>query len=151
MVLLIVARAAVWWLALLIAFCGLMLIVTARAQRAQSRYVPFDYAGPLDVVGESFHLNEIAATFRAIGHDPFKPVTAALIPDPKNKYDSNAVAVYLVVGNQRRIVGHLPSEIAATVQPIVKSYIEQGMTPTVQAVIRPFTADDGRQLFSVTI
>ena len=68
-------------------------------------------------MGESFH----EATFKAIAADyghrsvpdygvEVKEARAAVVCDPENKYDSNAVAVWI---DGRHLVGHLPRDVAA--------------------------------------
>lgn len=71
------------------------------------------YAGRerLEVVGESFHQNDLVRTVKKHG----RLVEAILMPEPDNEYDSNAVAV-LVDGLN---VGHLPREVAAIYQPAI--------------------------------
>lgn len=64
-----------------------------------------------DVVGESFHESEIRSLFptRISEQDGEFSLRAALVPDPSNEYDRNAVKV-IVSGQQ---VGHLTKDDAA--------------------------------------
>ncbi len=131
-----------WWLGLLLAVAGFGLTMSARSQLARSRYEPFVYDGYLDVVGEANYVKDIDAIYRSIGQDSNTRVTAALLPEPNNPHDPNAVAVGLAVGDRRRIVGYLPRETAAEVRPLVQSYLARNVIPSVTATIEPFVPDD---------
>ena len=71
-----------------------------------------------DVVGESFHESEIRSLFPA-------RISAALVPDPRNEHDPNAVKV--MVSGQH--VGHLAKDDAAKYQPMFNALIQQGFLP----------------------
>lgn len=73
------------------------------------------------IVGESFH----GAAFKAIAADyghrsvpeygiEITEARAAIVRDPENAYDSNAVAVWI---DGRHLVGHLPRDVAALYAP----------------------------------
>jgi hypothetical protein len=101
------------------------------------------YADDLvDVVGESYHqdvLRRVAA--RATGSDPFleelagharevaekerdgKWFRVALIREPNNEYDENAIAVY---ANEVGLVGYLDRDDATEYQPVFKALKPHG-------------------------
>jgi len=100
--------------------------------------IPFDLWGQrgwatVEVAGESHYTEQIRGLF---GND-FKPkgteivVTAQLIPEPKNKYDRNAVGVWS--GSQQ--LGYLPRDEAARYVGILSALVEQGWMPQVAARI----------------
>jgi hypothetical protein len=70
----------------------------------------------VQVAGESFHQEAIHAVEGR--SPPGSPLVAALVPDPGNAHDSNAVAVY-VNGEH---VGFLPREMARRVQPAIAAF-----------------------------
>jgi hypothetical protein len=63
--------------------------------------------GPCDIVGESYYQDALKATRsslrydRELGREIFD---AYLVPEPENKYDSRAIAVYSAAGK----IGHAP-------------------------------------------
>jgi hypothetical protein len=83
---------------------------------------PFDLPvdGRISVVGESYYQQalRIAARGRAAGSDSAShiPVTAALIPEPENPWDKNAVRVDIVQGDRSLKVGYLSSSLAEEYQ-----------------------------------
>jgi hypothetical protein len=76
----------------------------------------------LPVVGESQYQEALRAAVggRASrnGYEDAIPVTALLVPDPRNPYDSNAVRV--------EVEGHLPRENALDYQPHLMRLLERG-------------------------
>lgn len=76
-----------------------------------------------EVVGESFHQEAIMAAAAALGNR-FKVV---LIPEPRNKYDPNAV---LVAQPDYGPLGHLPRELAALVADSLLKLLESP-SPTI--------------------
>jgi hypothetical protein len=80
-----------------------------------------------DVVGESFHESEIRSLFptRIGEQDGELFLRAALVPDPRNEYDRNAVKV--MVSGQH--VGHLAKDDAAKYQPVFNALFQQGFLP----------------------
>jgi hypothetical protein len=86
-----------------------------------------------DVVGESFYEAEIRSLFPLrIGEgDRELFLRAALLPDPKNQYDRNAVKV-LVNGQH---VGHLPKDDAVKYQPVLDALVQQGFLPVTECRI----------------
>ena len=74
-----------------------------------------------NIVGESFHQGAFQALAAEYG-DRSMPdyglelpdACAAIVPDPENPYDSNAVAVWI---DGLHLVGHLPRDIAAQYAP----------------------------------
>lgn len=103
-------------------------------------YPPFylpEYNGypSTNVAGEFYHLDAIHA---ALGRRPkideeivAEALLAALVPEPTNPYDRNAVKV--IIDGQH--VGYLEKEVAAVVQPILRRIIEAGHLPLVGARI----------------
>lgn len=70
---------------------------------------------------------------------------AALVPEPSNPYDRNAVKV--VIGGHH--VGYLEREDAAAVQPAIRRIVEAGHLPTVSArvwAVARHDYDNGRKL-----
>jgi hypothetical protein len=80
-------------------------------------------------VGESFHQEAFQALAVEYG-DRSVPdyglelpdACAAIVPDPENPYDSNAVAVWI---DGRHLVGHLPRDVAAQYAPRLEG-LERG-------------------------
>lgn len=72
---------------------------------------------PQNVVGESFHAAAFKALAASYGHRSvpeygieISEALAAIVRDPENAYDSDAVAVWI---DGRHLVGHLPHDVAA--------------------------------------
>jgi len=93
----------------------LVVIVLALSRASKTRLTPEERMtinGPgnyaIDVVGESFHQKELEQLDGegAFGED--RECQAELLLDDKNKYDKNAVAVYIA----GVLVGHLSRQIA---------------------------------------
>ena len=70
----------------------------------------------VQVAGESLHADAIRAAQR--GAPPGVPLVAELVPEPGNRYDQNAVAVYV----QHKLAGHLPRVAAARVQSALLTF-----------------------------
>ncbi|WP_229830241.1 DUF4041 domain-containing protein [Actinoplanes ianthinogenes] len=98
--------------------------------------VPFDLWGQrgwagTEVVGESHY----SAALRALFDAKLPPggteltVTAQLMPEPLNKHDRNAVAVW--IGSAQ--VGYLPRQSAAEYAPVLMGLVARGWTPQVSA------------------
>lgn len=106
------------------------------------------YAGT-EVAGEFARIDAIHA---ALGRRPkldeeivHDGLLAALVPEPSNPYDRNAVKV--VISGQH--VGYLEKEVAVVVQPIMRRIVEAGYLPTVGARIWAVARrdrEDGRRL-----
>jgi hypothetical protein len=97
--------------------------------------------GPgLEVVGESRYRAEIE---RAVGQRPEGHrtiVDAALVAEPGNPYDANAIAV-MIAG---RRVGYLSRNDAARYQPVMAWCVSEGFTPVVRGDVRGgWQQDDG--------
>jgi hypothetical protein len=91
---------------------------------------PLPESGHLRVVGES-HCQQalhIVAHGQAAGDTLAEhiKVTAALVPEPENDWDRNAVRVDVVVDKRTVKVGYLPREIAAEIQPELLDLRRQG-------------------------
>lgn len=92
----------------------------------------------LSVTGRTFYqdaLRAVADEWRAANpgtRQRLPRVTAALILDPQNLHDRNAVRVE--VGG--RLVGHLKREDAAAYQPLLRQLVARRQFPTCNGVIR---------------
>jgi hypothetical protein len=90
-----------------------------------------DLSGPdsIEVVGESFYreaLREVSTAMAADG-EVASPRVAALVPDPANPYDGNAIKVVI----DGKHVGHVPRELAALVAgPISELAAQHGSVTT---------------------
>ncbi|MBM2621049.1 HIRAN domain-containing protein [Actinoplanes sp. LDG1-06] len=84
-----------------------------------------------DIVGESHYYAAIRAVLgRNVNEDGTEVFeTAVLTPEPGNRYDRNAVGVW-IRGNQ---VGYLPREEAARYAPTLTRLTERGWEPQVNA------------------
>lgn len=93
-----------------------------------------------DVVGESFHADEIRSLFPARipegGQELF--LSAALIPEPENPHDRNAVRV-AVAG---RSVGHLSRGDASLFHPVFAALVHRGLLPVTRCRIWGSEYDD---------
>lgn len=107
--------------------------------------IPFDLWGQrgypsAEVVGESHYASAIRALF---GND-FKPdgseilTTAVLTPEPTNRYDRNAVGVW--IGSSQ--VGYLPREEAVRYAAVLGQLASQGWSPQVSARVWGADWDD---------
>lgn len=107
--------------------------------RASSNVLYADEMQFLDVVGESFHqeqLQEIAKEDRVAregfglsDEDAADWYSGFLIPEPWNQHDSNAVMVLMIVPKEEYEVvqvGHLAREQAKRVQSKIIKYLNQG-------------------------
>ena len=82
----------------------------------------------MNVAGESHYqdaLHEIAG-----GQDRLE-TTAALVPEPTNPHDENAVRVEI----DGKLVGYLPRQAAIDYGPLVKKPTERGRTAVCEAMI----------------
>jgi hypothetical protein len=97
-----------------------------------------DELTPLDVVGESFYQEDIAKLSKGQPGDKCGWFSGLLISEPRNEYDPNAVAVYLIDSSLPEIeafqVGYLPKEVAAKVtDAISKKLLEDGQVVPILA------------------
>lgn len=95
----------------------------------------------IDVVGESHHESEIRSLFPASlpsegGHSV--ETTAILVPEPKNQFDTNAVAVHV----EGKHVGYLAREDSAKYAPMLSALIGQGLQPQVGCSIWGYEYED---------
>lgn len=51
---------------------------------------------------------------RMLGNEPIK-----IVPEPENKYDPNALAVYVSIGGEVLQIGYVPKERAAEIAPLL--------------------------------
>jgi collagen type III alpha len=83
------------------------------------------------VAGESNYTDAIRKVFSGNFSSEWSEAKAVaqLVPEPKNKYDRNAVQV-LIYG---AVVGYLPKEDAARYAPVLSKIVAQGWLPQVAA------------------
>ncbi len=95
----------------------------------------------LEVVGEAYR-QELVATARPPGPGdlpegmpppPAGYYKAALIPEPGNQYDRNAIRVTLWAGGSWSLVGYLSREDAVTYQPLF-GWLAEGASGTTPAI-----------------
>lgn len=82
-----------------------------------------------EVVGETFHERQLRAIMPAgsLATGIEFETTAELLPEPKNRHDSHAVAVVI----DRQTVGYLAKEDAFRYQPVLLDLVRSGHAPTV--------------------
>lgn len=120
---------------------------TAPVASAPGREVPVSFREDLEVSGEAYYRDGIGEIFRSLGRTEggVTMQTAYLVPEPKNKYDRNAVRV-VVLGEQ---VGHVPQEVSAAIARICGG-VGRGNVATVLARIWARN-DDGTWRSRVTL
>lgn len=98
--------------------------------------VPFDLWGQrgwasFDVVGESHYKQSIRSLFDSVpkGDGTELTVTVQLVPDPRNKFDRNAVGVWA----GPRQLGFLPRDEAVRYAPVIAGLVAEGWAPQVSA------------------
>lgn len=107
-----------------------------KARRLPAYFLP-EYNGypSTEVAGEFARIDAIHAALGAVPKLDQEIVDdalfAALIPEPSNAYDRNAVMV--IVKGQH--VGYLEKEVAASIQPTLRRIVEAGYAPVVGARI----------------
>jgi hypothetical protein len=88
--------------------------------------VPYDseQKQSIDIVGESY-FQEALARYKSIDSDAW--ANGVLIPEPENKFDPNAILLYLI-NNEFWIdpVGYLPKEIAQKMIRPISNLLAQG-------------------------
>ena len=72
----------------------------------------------VQVAGESFHADAIRSA--QLGTPRGATLVAELVPEPDNRHDPNAVAVYV----QHMLVGHLPATVASRVQHALQTFAD---------------------------
>ena len=97
-----------------------------------------DELTPLDVVGESFYQEDIAKLAKGQPGEKCGWFSGLLISEPRNEFDPNAVAVYLIDASLPQVevfqVGYLPKEVAAKVtHAISKKLLEDGQVVPILA------------------
>lgn len=116
--------------------------------KRKPKYHLLEGAKRLEVVGESFHrnnLDRIADAYEAPGPDTGFGVIATLHAEPNNPHDPNAVAVH-VLG---LIVGHLPADIAAQYQPaVIRLAAEHRVPPALRGFLN---TGHGELIYSITL
>jgi hypothetical protein len=99
-------------------------------------------AGGLLVVGSANYANVISRGVGSIGPRGVS-VTAALVPEPDNQYDRNAISVRV----NGTTIGYLRREEAKAYKPVVEALASRGLTGYCRVDIRP--DPDPRYIFSV--
>lgn len=90
---------------------------------------------PLDVVGESFYQGDLTRLANGKPGSDCGWFAGLIIPEPRNEFDANAVAVYIIDPTLKPVeafkVGYLPRELAAkTTRPItLKMLNDQEVVP----------------------
>lgn len=87
----------------------------------------------VEVKGEAQYQDALSAICGGKCHDGHqKRVTAALLPEPSNKYDRNAVQVYV----DDRLVGYINRDDAVHYSPVLQQMVKKvGATGACDAVI----------------
>ncbi len=95
-----------------------------KVRTADLRLIELCADGYCAVVGESYYQDALLATRGICTTCPEdRPMfTAALVPEPENPYDSDAIAVYSSAGK----VGHLSRDHAQGYQPVLKEVTRRG-------------------------
>lgn len=99
-----------------------------RAERLPDGFRHLIQGGSIDVVGESQYR---AAIERAVGQRPEghrDVVDAALVWEPSNPYDENAMAVQI----EGQTCGYLPREVAKRYRPVMEWSRDEGFVPVVR-------------------
>lgn len=88
----------------------------------------------LAIVGEASYQEELRRLVAGRGEPGARvEVRAVLKPEPNNRYDSNAVAVYAESGG---IIGYLSREDAEELQPLIINFVQDGKTyPSCMAML----------------
>lgn len=102
----------------------------------------------LDVVGESFHNDNLARVYAATRG---APTTAVFVPDPTNRKDRNAVAVHIVTARGTVPVGHLPADVAVQLHDEIAALHAAGTLPVAGARVSQFDTGRGTLGYSVHI
>ena len=83
----------------------------------------------LQVVGESYYLDNLKKLANGRSGEEAGWLSGFLVPEPLNKFDSNAVAVYAILENKEGYeglkVGYLPKDIAAKTNLKISRLIAQ--------------------------
>ena len=86
----------------------------------------------VNVAGESHYQEALRALTGTDGSEAVRiEVEAALVPEPENPHDPNAVMVQI----RERLVGYLPREAAVAYGPMVRIVAERGRTAACEAMI----------------
>ncbi|MGI5865821.1 MAG: HIRAN domain-containing protein [Myxococcales bacterium] len=116
----------------IVAVLTLIAVKIATPSNRVSGYQALNPLGMVEVVGESFYqdaLARITGGKRADGHE--LPVVAGLLAESNNKYDPNAIGVWI----NGFMVGHLSREDAAVYAPVLHPLSAKGIVGTCPAVI----------------
>lgn len=98
--------------------------------------------GNVEVAGESYRQDSVRQIFKshkvglADGGSGEVKARAHLVPDPKNKHDSNAVEVRV----EGQMIGYLPKEVAATHVAVLTGLTQQGLLPVTECRIWAYEA-----------
>ena len=85
----------------------------------------------VNVAGESHYQEALHAIAGTAGGEVRLETTAALIPEPSNPHDANAVRVEI----DGRLVGYLPRTFAVSYGAVVREPAERGRTAVCDAMV----------------
>lgn len=87
--------------------------VIAQIEGRQAVWLTADFCSRQEVAGEAFNHQHVAAIFSQFGGRVGVPLVAWLAPEPENRFDPNAILVWVLGGR----VGYLPRHDALFWQP----------------------------------
>ena len=85
----------------------------------------------MNVAGESHYQDALHAIAGSGDGETRFETTAALVPEPSNPHDPNAVKVEI----DGRLVGYLPRRAAIAYGPLVRAPAERGRTAVCEAMV----------------
>lgn len=88
----------------------------------------------IKVAGVSFEGRQ-AYLAQLTGNEPVR-----LVPEPKNPFDSNAIAVHVALGGKVMHCGYIPREMAAQIAPLMEG---ESFDCAIEAVTGGFRLSDG--------
>lgn len=104
-------------------------ICDAIGRHAESKRVDYGEQQHLEVVGESFYQENLSRLAGGAPGEDAGWMSGFLAPEPFNKYDPNALAVYVILEEGEKYdalkVGYLPKEMAARTQNKVARKLAQ--------------------------
>ncbi|MDE2100821.1 MAG: HIRAN domain-containing protein [Patescibacteria group bacterium] len=96
-----------------------------------AKYFPLSGSGNVEVKGESHYLDTL--NWLAANIVDLDAITAALIPEPDNKYDKNAVRVDIFLNGRNYKVGYLAAEEARPYSKVLLPLFEENRYGTCRA------------------
>ncbi len=107
----------------------------------ESAFVALNDDGDVDVVGWSAYQEPLRYLARQVHEDD--EVTFALVPEPQNPHDANAVRVDALHESATFTVGYLPARIAGAYQPGLLNLARQGKVGTADGSL---DVEDGQEI-----